>query len=302
MADGPIPELDYRRLEIGDASYLVATGGEGPAVLLLHGYPETHYTWRKVAPSLAESHTVIAPDLRGYGGTSAPPGGPDGAGYSNRDKAADLAAILDDLGLESAAVVGHDRGGRVAYRMALDHPDRVTRLSVLNIVPTLEQFERVSPANGLEYWPWFFLAQPAPFPEKLIAAATDHYIRSIVAAWAARPDAIEPVAIDHYVASFDDEVIAATCADYRASFHLDRRDDEADRTAGRRIACPVLVLWGGLDRGVTGADDESASVNEGPLDVWRRWASHVEGHALACGHFIPEEAPDALVAELAAFL
>jgi len=299
---GRIPGFDYDRLTVGEASYLVARAGQGPAVVLLHGYPQTHYCWRRVAPALAASRTVIAPDLRGYGGTRAPRGGPDGAGYSKREMAADLVSILDVLGVERAAVIGHDRGGRVAYRMALDAPDRVERLAVLNIIPTVEQFEGVTPANALEYWPWFFLAQPPPFPERLIAAATEHYVRSILGSWAERPQAIDPGAIAHYVASFDEDTIAATCADYRASFHLDRQHDAADRSAGRRIACPVMVLWGGLDRGLTSSDEEPPDANDGPLATWRRWADEVEGRPIAAGHFIPEEAPDELRAALATFL
>ena len=299
---GRIPGFEYQRLALGEASYHVALGGEGPAVVLLHGYPETHYCWRGVAPALAASHTVIAPHLRGYGQTRAPRDGPDGAGYAKREMAADIVGILDSLGLERAAVVGHDRGGRVAYRMALDHPDRVERLAVLNIVPTVEQFERVSPENGLEYWPWFFLAQPPPFPEKLITAATAHYVGSVIEAWADRPEAIGADAIEHYVASFHEDAIAATCADYRASFHLDRRHDAADRSAGRRIECPVLVLWGELDRGLTSADEASEGPPESALDVWRRWADRVEGRPIAAGHFIPEEAPDELTAALEPFL
>jgi haloacetate dehalogenase len=299
---GRIPEFDYDRLTIGDASYLVARAGQGPAVVLLHGYPQTHYCWRRVAPALAASHTVIAPDLRGYGETRAPRGDPDGAGYSKREMAADLVSILDALGVERAAVVGHDRGGRVAYRMALDAPDRVERLAVLNVIPTLEQFERVTPENALEYWPFFFLAQPPPFPERLIAAATDHYVRSILRSWANRPDAIDSDAVAHYVASFDEDTIETTCADYRAAFHLDREHDAADRSGGRRIACPMLVLWGALDAGLTGSDQGARDADDGPLEVWRRWADDVDGRPIAAGHFIPEEAPDELLAALGAFI
>jgi haloacetate dehalogenase len=299
---GRIPGFEYERLTVGEASYLVARGGQGPALVLLHGYPQTHYCWRRVAPALAASHTVVAPDLRGYGETRAPRGGPDGAGYTKREMAADVVSILNALGVERAAVVGHDRGGRVAYRMALDAPDRVERLAVLNIIPTVEQFERVTPANALEYWPWFFLAQPPPFPERLIAAANEHYVRSILESWAERADAIDSDAIAHYVASFDEDTIAATCADYRASFHVDRQHDAADRSAGRRTACPVLVLWGELDRGLASGDEPSAAPQESALDVWRRWAVDVDGRPIAAGHFIPEEAPAEVLAALRAFL
>jgi len=302
VAAGRIAEFEYDRLTVGDASYLVARAGHGPAVLLLHGYPQTHYCWRRVAPTLATSHTVIAPDLRGYGQTRAPRGGPDGAGYSKREMAADLLSVLDALGVERAVVVGHDRGGRVAYRMALDAPDRVERLAVLNVIPTVEQFARVTPEDALEYWPFFFLAQPPPFPERLIAAATDHYICSILESWANRPEAIEADAVAHYVASFDENTIATTCADYRAAFHLDRAHDADDRSAGRRIACPVLVLWGALDAGLTDPDEDARAAGDGPIEVWRRWADDVAGRPIPAGHFIPEEAPDELLSALGDFL
>jgi haloacetate dehalogenase len=292
MAD--IAGFDYRRVPVGDADYRVAVGGDGSAVVLLHGYPQTHYCWRRVAPELARSHTVVAPDIRGYGQSSAPSGGQHGEGYSKREMAAEIVAILDALGIARAAVVGHDRGGRVAYRMALDHPDRVERLAVLNIVPTVEQFERVTPENALGYWPFFFLAQPAPFPERLIAATPDHYVRSVIGDWAAVADAIDEDALRHYVNAFTEDSIAAHCAEYRASFHLDRQLDASDRAAGRRIGCPVLVLWGALDEGFAEAD--------GPLDVWRRWADRIEGEGLPAGHFIPEEAPSEVVAALERFL
>jgi haloacetate dehalogenase len=291
-----IEGFEYRRLEIADASYQVAVGGEGAAVLLLHGYPQTNYCWHEVAPELARSHTVVVPDIRGYGATEAPPGGPLGEGYSKREMAADVVSILDALGVGHVAVVGHDRGGRVAYRMALDQPDRVERLAVLNVVPTVEQFERMSPENALGYWPWLFLAQPAPFPERLIAAAPEHYVNSLIDDWAALPERIEPEARAAYVEALSDpRTIASTCADYRAAFHLDRGHDAADRRAGRRIRCPTLVAWGGLDEGFTAG-------GEGPADVWRRWAKRVEGLPLAAGHFIPEEAPDELARALGRFL
>jgi haloacetate dehalogenase len=289
-----IPGFDYRGIAVGDASYRVAVAGEGPVVVLLHGYPQTHYCWREVAPELARTHRVVVPDIRGYGATRAPAGGPHGEGYSKRDMAAELVALLDELDVARAAIVGHDRGGRVAYRTALDHPERVERLAVLNIVPTVDQFERVTPDNALDYWPWFFLAQPAPFPERLIAASTDHYLRSIFEAWAARPERIGAEAIEHYVEAFDEETIAATCADYRASFHLDRSLDAADRAAGRRIEAPLLVLWGQLDEGFAS--------DTGPLDVWSRWADRVDGQPIRAGHFIPEEAPEELLGALGPFL
>jgi haloacetate dehalogenase len=292
MAD--IAGFEYERVIVGDADYRVAVGGEGSPIVLLHGYPQTHYCWRRVAPELARSHRVVAPDIRGYGQSRAPSGGPKGEGYSKREMGADIVAVLDALEIDRATVVGHDRGGRVAYRMALDHPERVERLAVLNIVPTAEQFERVTPENAIGYWPWFFLAQAAPFPERLIAAAPDHYVRSVIGDWAAVEGAIGEEALEHYVDAFSEESIAAHCADYRASFHLDRQLDAADREAGRRIGCPLLFAWGELDEAFADA--------EGPLEIWRGWADEVEGRALPSGHFIPEESPHELLEALVPFL
>jgi haloacetate dehalogenase len=289
-----ITGFEYRRLQVGDAEYQLATGGDGPAVVLLHGYPQTHYTWRHVAPELARSHTVVAPDLRGYGASDAPPGGPHGEGYSKREMAAELVQLLDRLGIERAAVVGHDRGARVAYRMALDHPDRVERLAVLNIVPTVDQFERVTAENAIGYWPFFLLAQPAPFPERLIAAAPDHYVRWVINDWTEVSEATDEEAMRHYVEAFTEDSIASHCSEYRASFHLDRRIDAADRDAGRRIGCPLLFCWGELDPAFA---DPS-----GPLEIWRGWAEEVEARPLPAGHFIPEESPEELLEALGPFL
>jgi haloacetate dehalogenase len=284
--------LERRRVRVGEVDYHLALGGSGPPVLLLHGFPQTHHCWRKVAPGLAACHTVVAADLRGYGGSAAPPGGPRGEGYGKREMAGELVTLMERLGFDRFAVVGHDRGGRVAYRMALDHPAVVDRLVVLNVVPTVDQFERMAPETALDYYPWFFLAQPAPLPERLIGPSAELFVRHTLEAWAGTPGAIEAEAVAVYVRAFTPAVVAGVCADYRAAFHLDRPLDAADRAAGRRIGCPVLVLWG--DREGAGADE--------PLAVWRRWASDVRGQALACGHFLPEEAPDALTRALGEFL
>jgi haloacetate dehalogenase len=263
----------------------------GGAVLLLHGFPETHYCWHRVAPALAENHRVAVCDLKGYGETRAEPGGPLGEGYSNRERAAELVGLMAALGHERFSVVGHDRGGRVAYRMALDHPDAVQRLGVLNIVPTLDQFERMAEGAALEYWPWVFLAQPPPFAERLIAASAEYVLGDILDSWPANPEAITSEARAEYLRGFNEETIPGMCSDYRASFHFDRRMDAEDREAGHRIACPVLAHWGSEEGAM------SAS-----LEVWRRWADRVEGGPLPSGHFVPEEAPDELVGSLAAFL
>jgi haloacetate dehalogenase len=199
--------------------------------------------------------------------------------------------LMARLGHERFAVAGHDRGARVAYRMALDHPDVVTHLAVLNVVPTVEQFERLTPETAVAYLPWILLAQPPPFAERLLTPSADWYVRATITSWLARPDAIDAAALDHYAAVFTPDAIAAWCAEYRAALHLDRPLDAAERAAGRRIACPVLVHWGAEEIGLADA-----------LDVWRRWAVDVRGGPVPGGHFVAEEAPDELTASLAAFL
>ena len=269
---------------------MFAYAGAGVPLLLLHGFPQTHFCWRAVIPALAESHTVVAPDLRGYGGSRAPAGGPGGEGFTKREMAAELVGLMGALGFDRFAVVGHDRGARVAYRMALDHPTRVERLAVLNIVPTVDQFERMAGGPSLGYWPWFLLAQPAPFPERLIAAAPDQFLRFIFDSWTLNASPIDAEAFAVYLDAFS-AAADAICADYRASFWLDREHDDADRLNGRRIGCPTLVI--------TGAD-ETQLADAG--DVWRAWAADLRAATVPGGHFIPEEAPQALAAELAAFL
>jgi haloacetate dehalogenase len=276
---------------VGDADYFVATGGEGPPVLLLHGFPETHACWHAVAPPLAAGHAVVAPDLRGYGASRAPSGGPHGEGYTKREMAAELVELMSALGHETFAVVGHDRGARVAHRLALDHPGRVSRVAVLNTVPTVEQFERMGAGPSLGYWPWFLLAQPAPFPERLLEADPDGVLDHVFATWTGDPGAIAPEARAAYRRALDPPTIAAMCADYRASFHVDRVHDAEDRAAGRRIVVPLLL--------VTGA--EEVQLADAPA-VWSAWAHDVTAAAVPGGHFVPEEAPEALLAALAPFL
>lgn len=283
--------MGYRRLKIREADYLIAIAGSGPPVLLLHGFPQTHFSWRGVVPKLSPLHTVVAPDLRGYGATSAPGGGPEGEGFTKREMANDLVDVMAALGLERFAVVGHDRGARVAYRMALDHPNRVDRLVVLNALPTLEQFERMGAASSLGYWPWFLLAQPAPFPERLIAAEPGHFLRFIFESWSQEPHAIDEEAFDQYLRALREPTIASMCSDYRASFWLDQQHDADDRTAGHRIGCPVLLITG--DQETQLADAET---------VWRNWARNLRARTLPGGHFVPEEAPGPLAMALLEFL
>jgi haloacetate dehalogenase len=284
----PLPGFTASAVEAGPSTYAVASAGRGPAVLLLHGFPQDRSCWGRVAPVLAAGHAVVASDLKGVGESRAPRGGPLGEGYSAREIAAELVEVMARLGHERFAVAGHDRGARVAYRMALDHPGRVERLCVLNVVPTAEQFDRFDADSALEYWPFLLLAQPEPFAERLIAADAEHVVRHILATWAAAPDAIAP---ERYVRAFSPSTIAAWCAEYRAALNLDRRHDAEDRAAGRTIGCPVLVHWG------AGED-----AMEGPLPIWRRWANDVRGGPLPGGHFVPEEAGEELAASLRDFL
>jgi haloacetate dehalogenase len=283
--------FEHTEIEVGPTRYRPGAAGDGPPVLLLHGFPETHYCWHRVAPGLTEDHTVVVCDLKGYGESRSAPGGPLGEGYSNRERAAELVELMGRLGHERFSVVGHDRGGRVAYRMALDDPDAVERLGVLNVIPTVEQFERMTGDTALEYWPFIFLAQPPPFAERVISASAEYVLRYILESWPASPDAIGAEATEHYLRGFTPETIPGICAEYRASFHIDRQVDAEDRDAGRKIACPVLVHWGSEE----GAMSDS-------LEVWRGWADSVEGGPLPSGHFIPEEAPEDLLASLRTFL
>jgi haloacetate dehalogenase len=287
-ADPGIAGFDYSRIVVGPTAYRPGVAGTGPGVLLLHGFPQTHYCWHRVAPALVERNTVVVCDLKGYGESRSEAGGPLGEGYSKREMAAELVELMGQLGLGRFSVVGHDRGGRVAYRMALDHPEAVERLCVLNIVPTVDQFERMSAEASIEYYPWYFLAQPAPFPERLLSASAEYFLRHTLTSWAATPEAVSPRATERYLRAFTPEVISSMCADYRAAYHIDRLTDAEDRERGERLQCPVLVHWGAAESSMSG----------GPLAVWRQWAEDLRGGPLPSGHFIPEEASEELVASL----
>jgi haloacetate dehalogenase len=292
MAAAGIDGFEYTAIEAGPTHYRPGVAGSGPAVLLLHGFPETHYCWHRVAPQLAQRHTVVLCDLKGYGESRSEPGGELGEGYSNRERAAELVEVMADLGFDRYSVVGHDRGARVGYRMALDHPAAVARLAVLNIVPTVDQFERMAGDASIDYYPWFFLAQPPPFAERLVTASAEYFLRHTLDSFAGSPGAISAQAAQYYLDAFTAETISAICADYRAAFHIDRPMDADDRKRGRKLRCPVLVHWGA----------EEAAMSDGPLTVWRRWADSVDGGPLPSGHFIPEEAPEELLASLQSFL
>jgi haloacetate dehalogenase len=274
------------RIDTGEAVIHVRHRGTGPPLLLLHGHPQTHAMWHLVAPRLAEEFTVVVPDLRGYGRSSKPPTTPDHEPYSKRAMARDQIAVMRHLGFDRFFVAGHDRGGRCAYRLALDHPDAVERLAVLDIVPTGEVFRRADMAFGLGYWHWFFLAQPAPLPEQLLGANPGAYY------FHGTRQLFAPEALDDYLQAVGDpETIHAMCEDYRAGATFDFRLDEADQGV-RRIACPLLVLWGRRGR-----LEEWYDV----LGIWRDWADDVRGRGIDCGHYLPEEAAEETYRELRAF-
>ena len=275
-------------IDTGEAVIRVRHGGSGPPLLLLHGYPQTHLIWHAIAPALAEDFTVVACDLRGYGASDKPPTTADHWPYTQRAMAGDQIGVMRALGFERFALCGHDRGARVGYRLALDHPERVTRLAVLDIVPTGEALRRADREFGLGYWHWFFLAQPAPFPERMIAADPDaYYYRHFDAPFFDRE------AVAAYRRAVDDEAtIHAMCEDYRAGATLDYAHDLTDINRGARIGCPVLALWGARWHLHDWYD---------VLAVWREWADDVTGRALDCGHYLAEERPDETLAELRAF-
>jgi haloacetate dehalogenase len=281
-----------RQVTTSGAVINLVTGGSGPPLLLLHGYPQTHAMWHAVAPRLAEEFTVVAPDLRGYGASAKPPGGADHSGYAKRTMALDHVEVMAQLGFERFAVAGHDRGARVAYRMALDHPARVTRLAVLDIVPTFTMFSTADRDFAMSAFHWFFLAQPYDLPEHLIGADPDYFLRTMLSRWSGNPDAFAPEAVAAYLEAFrDPATIHATCEDYRAGATLDFAHDEADR-GRRRITCPVLAIWG---------EARTRQRRYDTFAVWREWAADVRGGPLPCGHFLAEEAPAATHAALRDF-
>jgi haloacetate dehalogenase len=273
-------------IDTGEARIRLRHGGSGPPLLLLHGNPQTHVMWHKIAPRLAQEFTVVAADLRGYGDSSKPPYTADHAPYSKRAMALDMVEVMRQLGFERFSLVGHDRGARCSYRLALDHPERVSRLAVLDIIPTYESFIRADMQFGLRTWHWFFLAQPADFPERAINRAPEVFFER-------RPTMFfSPEARAEYWRCFQNpETIRAICEDYRAGATIDFEHDRADKGV-RKIACPMLALWG-----TKGGAPPWWNV----LDVWREWADDVRGRGIDSGHFLAEEAPDETYAELRAF-
>jgi haloacetate dehalogenase len=282
--DTSLPGFDYQQIATSGATINVATRGKGAALLLLHGYPQNHGMWRKVAPVLSESFAVVCADLRGYGDSSKPEGAPDHSNYSKRAMAGDMLEVMVALGYRTFLVAGHDRGARVAYRLALDHPEAVKRLALLDIVSTRAVYEEGGSEIALRYFHWYFLIQSLPLPEKLIGADPAFWLERFLP---------KDVDLPGYLRTFGTpEGIHATCEDYRAGYAIDLPNDRADVAAGRKIACPTLILWG--SRGVVGKIYQ-------PLETWRDLVTSPTGYSIDCGHFIPEEKPQDTIQALREF-
>ena len=283
------PGYESHWVDTSAGKLFARSGGNGPPLLLLHGYAQTNVMWHRVAPALAAHFSLVIADLPSYGWSSVPEAGSDHAPYDKRSMAKAMVELMEKLGHVRFRLAGHDRGGRVAYRLALDHPHRLEKLCTLDIVPTYDMWHGIDAKLAFRIWHWTFLALPAPFPEEMIG-------RDPVAFWNAGKalSKFDPRALAHYHAFFSDPLrIHATCEDYRAGRTTDLKNDETDRTAGKKIACPLLALWG--------AAGLPANAQHGPLATWQQWASDVRGLAIDCGHFMPEESPDAVSKALIEF-
>lgn len=292
------PGFTSEQVRSRDGAIFVQRGGEGPPVLLLHGFPQTHVMWRDIAPLLAADFSVICADLRGYGQSDCPASDERHAPYSKRAMAAELVEVMGRLEHGHFAVVGHDRGARVAYRMALDHPDVVTEVAVLDAIPTGPLWESADARLMLGFWPFSLLAQPEPLPERLIGGCPEAVVDNALSGWGSPPEAFTPEARAAYVEALSEpEHVHAICEEYRAAASLDREHDVEDVEAGRKVSCPLLALWsenGGLN---SWYQDQG-----GPLAIWRTLADDVRGELVPGGHFFPEEHPASIADKLRAFL
>ncbi|MEM9970180.1 MAG: alpha/beta hydrolase [Pseudomonadota bacterium] len=288
-------DFDLVTLDTPAGKQRLRVGGDGPPMVLIHGNPQTHAMWHAVAPELARHYTVYCPDLRGYGTSPKPPASDDSVAYSKRAMASDITWLMDHYGHDRVTVVSHDRGARAAHRLALDHPGRVDRLAVLDIVPTIEHFERTDMAFALAYAHWFYLAMPAPFPEEMMAGNPERWFARHCGRTSAPEDLFAPEALADYLDHVRlPEVITGICEDYRAATGIDLAHDRASRDAGERIQCPLLVLWG--SQGIIGKFYD-------PVALWQKYCDGpVTGAAVDAGHYLAEEAPEAVLAHLRTFL
>jgi haloacetate dehalogenase len=292
-----IANFQTAEINTGEAGIFASWAGSGPPLLLLHGFPQTHLMWRSVAPLLARDFTVVCADLRGYGRSSCPLSTADHAPYAKRAMAQDMITVMEHLGFRRFAVAGHDRGGRVAYRMAIDHPDRVERLAVLDILPTATAWELADARFALAFWPWSLLAQPAPLPERILETVSEEIVADALENWGSPAAVFPPEVRAAYAQVLRDPAHAhAICEEYRAAATLDREHDNTDFAHGRRVTCPVLVLWS-----ARGGLDVWYSRYGGPIALWQTWADDVQGYAIDAGHFFPEEKPGQTAAALTQF-
>jgi haloacetate dehalogenase len=295
MAASPVrlPGFEYRRVDVEGVTISCAIKGAGPPLLLLHGWPENHLMWRDVASALAEDHTVVLADLRGYGDSGKPAPDATGIVYSKRSMARDQLGLMRELGFGPFQLAGHDRGARAALRLVLDHPGAVTRLAILDIMPTRHILHNLTPTVAAVYYQWFFMAAGAGVPEHLIGKDPDYWVRTVTGQLLGDGKTIEPEAMEDYIRCFRDPgTIAGSCGDFRSAVGIDLVHDDETFAAGQKVECPVLVLWG-----------EQSFVGRGyePLSVWPQYGTDVRGHALPVGHFLPEEAPDLVTAALREF-
>lgn len=295
MTEPLFPSSIEQDIDVGDSVTIrVRMLGSGPPLLLLHGHPQTHAIWHRVAPSLSKSFSLVLADLRGYGDSSKPRGDERHETYSKRVMARDMVRVMDALGHSQFSVLAHDRGARVAHRLALDHPSRVSKMALLDIAPTLAMYEQTSEQFARLYWHWFFLIQPTPTPERLIQADPAAYVHELMGRRHAGLGPFDPRAMAEYIRCLSMPGAAhGLCEDYRAAASIDLEHDRESLAAGQRVTAPLLVLWG--EQGVVHRCFD-------PLMEWRKVAGSVQGYTLSCGHYIPEEAPDALIDSVLPFL
>ncbi|PTY04272.1 alpha/beta hydrolase [Opitutaceae bacterium EW11] len=297
MPSALLDDFTAAEIDTGDAVIFARSGGRGPAVLLLHGFPENHLMWHRIAPILAQHFTVVLADLPGYGRSKASSSAQNTSRYSKRAFARDMIAVMEHLGFARFSIAGHDRGGRVAYRLALDHPERVERLAVLDIVPTETAWARADARFATAFWPWSLLAQDEPLPERILTATADAIVQGALEGWGSAGAAFPPEIRAAYVEALRDPAQAhAICQEYRAAATVDREHDREALASGRRITAPLLVLWS-----AHGPLHTWYAADGGPLEIWRTWAANVCGHAVQAGHFFPEELPQPTAEELAQF-